>query len=113
MMSARQFGRLSLALALSTAIAPAAHAQKRGGDFTAMLYAGANSIDPNFPASHISRSMLLGVYETLFAVDDNSAATPMLAAGVEVAPDGLTYRIPLRKGVKFHNGKEMTSTDVK
>ena len=37
---------------------------------------------------------------------------PDLATGVTVSPDGLTYVFALRQGVKFHNGKEMTSADV-
>ncbi|MBI1775907.1 MAG: ABC transporter substrate-binding protein [Proteobacteria bacterium] len=113
MLSYRSSRLWSLSLFLALALAMPAEAQKRGGDFIAMVYGNANSIDPNFQASHISRSMLLGTYETLLAVDDNSTATPMLASGVEASPDGLTYRFQLRRGVKFHNGKEMTSADVK
>jgi len=37
---------------------------------------------------------------------------PMLATKWEMAPDGLSYTFHLRQGVKFHNGKEMTSEDV-
>ena len=29
-----------------------------------------------------------------------------------MTPDGRRYTIALRKGVSFHNGKEMTSADV-
>ncbi len=49
------------------------------------------------------------IYETLFGFDENVKPIPILAESVEISPDGLTYRIPLRKGVKFHNGKEMTA----
>ena len=79
----------------------------------ALLYAGLNSIDPHFTTTYPARTMLLGIYETLVTVDETGSTIPMLAESVEVAPDGLTYRFPLRKGVKFHNGKEMTSADVK
>ena len=38
---------------------------------------------------------------------------PMLADGMPtVSADGLTYSIKLRQGIKFHNGKDMTSDDV-
>ena len=37
----------------------------------------------------------------------------MLAEGMPaVSPDGLVYTFKLRQGVKFHNGKELTSEDV-
>ena len=32
---------------------------------------------------------------------------------MDISADGLTYRFPLRSGVKFHNGEAMTSADVK
>ncbi len=90
----------------------AALAQKAGGELTAGLYAGANSIDPHFSASYPSRTLLFGTYETLITVDQNGAPLPMLAESWEVSPDGLTFRFHLRHGVKFQNGKEMTAADV-
>ena len=39
--------------------------------------------------------------------------TPSLAESWTVSPDGLVYDFVLRKGVNFHNGEPVTSTDVK
>lgn len=103
---------LSLCLAISMLAMPAA-AQKKGGDLIAAQPAGTNTLDPHFSASAAARNMMLGMYETLVAIDENTAVIPMLAEKVDVAEDGLTYKFSLRKGVKFHNGKEMTSADVK
>src|SRR5207249_4736269 len=53
------------------------------------------------------------VFEGLYALDEGYRPIPMLADGMPtVSKDGLTYGIRLRKGVKFHNSKEVTSDDV-
>ena len=52
------------------------------------------------------------VSESLFTYDKNFSPIPMLAEGYTVDNKGLRYTVTLRKGVKFHNGKEMTSADV-
>jgi peptide/nickel transport system substrate-binding protein len=55
----------------------------------------------------------MSIFEPLYAVDRNYEAVPMLAADMpQVSSDGLTYTIPLRTGVKFHNGLVMTADDV-
>lgn len=103
-----------LGLCASIAVLPATvSAQKKGGEIVVGMYVGANSIDPHFSASYPARTMLYPIYETLFTVDENGSPIAMLAEGVQIAADGLTYDFKLRQGVSFHNGKPMTSADVK
>jgi peptide/nickel transport system substrate-binding protein len=52
------------------------------------------------------------IYEAIFTWDENFAVVPLLAEAYEVAADGLTNTITLRQGVLFHNGEEMTASDV-
>ncbi|MBM4443140.1 MAG: ABC transporter substrate-binding protein, partial [Candidatus Rokubacteria bacterium] len=56
-------------------------------------------------------------YSTLLKVDpfDKSGTKPVgdVAESWTISKDGLTYTFKLRKGVKFHDGSEMTSKDVK
>src|SRR5690606_28131689 len=53
------------------------------------------------------------VFETLVNIGQDYGLAPQLATHWDVSEDGLTYTFHLRRGVKFHNGKEMTAEDVK
>jgi len=55
------------------------------------------------------------MYDLLIRRDprDGNTIIPDLAYKWEVAPDGKKYTFHLRKGVKFHDGAEMTSADMK
>lgn len=57
--------------------------------------------------------VLSNVYDCLLQLEADGTLTPALAESYEVSEDGLTYTFHLRKGVKFHNGVEMTAEDVK
>ncbi|WP_118134501.1 ABC transporter substrate-binding protein [Oceanicella sp. SM1341] len=53
------------------------------------------------------------VVEGLVAYATDFSVKPMLAESIEESEDGLTYTFPLRHGVTFHNGAEMTAEEVK
>jgi peptide/nickel transport system substrate-binding protein len=56
----------------------------------------------------------LNLYNALVQVKAGSMdLEPELAESWEMAPDGLSYTFKLRKGVKFHDGSELTADDVK
>jgi peptide/nickel transport system substrate-binding protein len=57
--------------------------------------------------------VLENVHNPIVTVDKNLTVVPNLAKGFEQSADGLTYTFYLRPEVKFHNGKTMTSADVK
>ena len=52
------------------------------------------------------------IFETLYTYDTDYNVVPLLAEGDTTSEDGKMVTITLRKGVKFHNGKEMTAEDV-
>lgn len=52
------------------------------------------------------------VMESLVAFGEGYSVVPMLAESWEVSHNDTMYTFYLRRGVKFHNGKEMTSEDV-
>jgi peptide/nickel transport system substrate-binding protein len=51
------------------------------------------------------------MYDTLMDTGDDLRAHPRLAERLE-RPDPLTYVVHLRRGVKFHDGRELTARDV-
>ena len=57
--------------------------------------------------------MLQNVHSSIVTVDKDLNIVPNLAESFEQSDDGLSYTFKLRPGVKFHNGVEMTSADVK
>ena len=53
------------------------------------------------------------IFETLYTYDAQWKSVPLLAAAMpELSEDGLTYRIALREGVKFHDGSDFDAKDV-
>lgn len=70
------------------------------------------TLDSAMTVSQVALDIAGNVFETLYTLNADYEPTPMLAESMEASEDGKTYTFKLREGVKFHNGKEMTSEDV-
>jgi peptide/nickel transport system substrate-binding protein len=92
---------------------PDALAQKRGGVLRVGNLGEPPTLDAHWTTATLTEVLTNHLYEGLYALDEGYRSIPMLADGMPaVSANGLTWTIKLRQGVKFHNGKEMSSEDV-
>jgi peptide/nickel transport system substrate-binding protein len=101
-----------LALVLCGGGAFAADAPKRGGVLRVGNLGEPPALDAHWTTASITETLTNHLYEGLYSLDASNRPIPMLAEGHTLSRDGLTYTFKLRQGIKFHNGKEMTSEDV-
>src|SRR5262249_11644447 len=102
---------LAAALTIATAVG-AADTPRRGGVLPVGNLGEPPALDAHWTTASITETLTNHIYEGLYSLDANARPIPMLAEGHTVSKDGLTYTFRLRSGIKFHNGKEMTSDDV-
>ncbi|MDE2491566.1 MAG: ABC transporter substrate-binding protein [Elusimicrobia bacterium] len=111
----------TLLLAAAASFAHAAPAVKNPTLFTNLEIGEVGSLDPAYPYDAASQSVIQNVYETLIGFKGASVSefepriateVPSLKNGL-ISKDGRTYRFPIRKGVKFDDGSEVTPEDVR
>jgi peptide/nickel transport system substrate-binding protein len=101
------------ALALAAVASSEAQEQPRaGGVLKAAMIGEPPTLDLHTTTATIVQQITWHVYEGLYTYDRGYGAIPLLAESHTVADKGRTYTFKLRRGVKFHNGKELTSSDV-
>ena len=74
------------------------------------LSADVTTMDPHFIAAQPNLTAQHHVFDSLVHVDERGRSIPVLATWR--TPDPLTWEFTLRKGVKFHDGTELTAEDV-
>jgi peptide/nickel transport system substrate-binding protein len=75
------------------------------------LTTGPNNLDPRLGTDDTSQKLHTLMYDNLVDLDDHLRVVPRLAERLD-HPDPLTYIAVLRRGVRFHNGQELTADDV-
>jgi peptide/nickel transport system substrate-binding protein len=87
---------------------------KRGGSITIARIEDSQSFDKTTVFQNESIWLAEQIMEPLYTVTpDGKSVKPWLATSYKVSDAGKTYTFKLRPGVKFSNGKSMTSADVK
>lgn len=64
-------------------------------------------------AGHQHPDADLALFRGLFRLTENGRLVPDMARDWSVTPDGLSYTIHLRQGVRWHDGEPFTAADVK
>ncbi|MBI2207301.1 MAG: ABC transporter substrate-binding protein [Candidatus Rokubacteria bacterium] len=107
-------------LILAVAVAPVAAQQDKprsGGELVFVVPSQPPSYDAHQEETFGVIHPMAPHYGTLLRVDpfEKTGTKPVgdLAESWTISKDGLTYTFKLRKGVKFHDGAELTSKDAK
>ena len=106
---------LTLAGFLALPSANTAEAQQKGGVLNWFIYADPGRLDVHTESPLGVQQATAGVYSSLlqYNPDKPSEIVPDLAVSYKASNGGKTYDFQLRKGVKWHDGKDFTAADVK
>jgi peptide/nickel transport system substrate-binding protein len=116
-MRVRLLGLLGLlsavAVVVGVAVVPGeSQSPRQGGVLRVGMIGEPPTLDGHTTTAVITREIAINMFEGLYALDARYQPVPLLAEGHEVLDGGKRYAIRLRKDVKFHNGKPLTSADV-
>ena len=84
-----------------------------GQDVLNLWDTGPMTLDPAIAADMSSYVYIRQIFSGLVRLDQNLTIVPDIAESWEPSSDGKTYTFHLRKGVKFHNGREVKAADFK
>ncbi len=88
-------------------------AQKYGGTLTLGMIADIRRLDPHRQTGNPTNQVLSLITESLVQLDENGKISPGIAESWKASGDATEFTFFLRKGVMFHNGRELVADDVK
>lgn len=86
---------------------------RQGGEVVVGIVYEPPALDPVHQQADATTAVTVLMYQGLAYTDWDGTIRPMLATGWSASEDSLTWTFELREGVTFHNGDELTATDVK
>lgn len=84
---------------------------RRGGQLRIGWAGSADNFDPHHNLTE-SVWVTSHLYSRLIGIDPDMELVPELALAWESSDDGSTWTLQIREGVKFHDGKDLTTEDV-
>ena len=113
-MTRRQFLSLAAAATAMPAIGRAAQQTPRtGGTFLSAKTTEAPSLDTILEQAASRQRVDVLFYNRLVEWGADGKIEPVLAESWTTSPDGRMWNFKLRRGVKFHHGRELVADDVK
>ena len=118
--AAAQAAELAAAAEAATAAQAAAAAEaaaaaagpKYGGSLVVAMVASSSTLDPAYIIDTADYAVTDLAYDNLLMIQPDFSMKPELATSWEANDDLSSYTFNLRRGVKFHHGKDFTAEDV-
>ena len=85
---------------------------KKGGVLKLAVPSAARRLDPAIHGANEEFIISAAIFDNLVRVDAKLSPQPGLATDWKVSDDGKSWTFNIRRGVKFHHGRELTSKDV-
>lgn len=104
---------IGLSVGMALPAKSASDKPKRGGTLIMAIRKDLTVMNPLVRTLSTDKAIRQLMYESLLMLDEKGNIKPRLAESWDISNDGKTYTFHLRKGVKYHNGQEMTARDAK
>ena len=86
----------------------------RGGSMVVTCQEDVATLDPAIGYDRQNRSMIESLFDGPMGYEPGTTTLrPELATEHRISEDGLVHTVPLRDGILFHDGREITAEDVK
>jgi peptide/nickel transport system substrate-binding protein len=91
--------------------APALAQPARARTLRLVPQANLTALDPIWTTASVTTAHGYAIFDVLYALDSKLVPRPQMAEGHETSADGLTWRIRLREGLRFHDGEPVRAQD--